>query len=374
MTKQNQRTALGNVPTPDPESAVVTSECTRMADLLAATEQSKDWDGPIRTDDGWREALNDGDGFRHEYDENIAKGAWEFRLLRPGLSIAVVDYTVVHPTPRQHSPGENIVMSAVLSGASHMQNSGGFEGDLERGYCTVYGLHDEDFETMYRPDSPLKWVSIFIDRHNFSEITGLSTEGLPDDLRQYCCDGTAVLPPRNVPLTSAALVAASDIFDCSLTGVFRPAYLTAKAIELSCHILFYYSHSADMDQPASHFTQADFQRLKTARSLLEKNLESPISIEDLSAASGFTRQRLQLGFRLLFGDTVARVRDKYRMQHALELVRSTDLSILEIALATGYEHHASFTRAFKTEYGISPMKMRHAVGQYDSLAPPPNTE
>ena len=52
------------------------------------------------------------------------------------------------------------------------------------------------------------------------------------------------------------------------------------------------------------------------------------------------------------------MRDKIRMEHALNLVRGSALSITQIALETGYEHHSSFTRAFKTAFGMCPAQMR----------------
>ena len=46
------------------------------------------------------------------------------------------------------------------------------------------------------------------------------------------------------------------------------------------------------------------------------------------------------------------------MEHALTLVRESTLPLIEVALDSGYEHAASFTRAFKATYGMSPARMR----------------
>lgn len=346
-----------------------TSESARMTDMLKAANQSKSWPGSIRTDDGWRAPLESGEGFRHEFDDDVADGAWEFHILKPGLSLAIVDYTVVRPTPRLHAPGDNLVLSAVLSGETHMQNRHGFEGDLVHGYCTVYGLNEkEEFRTFYAPGLPLKWVSVFITRDVFFTATGLGKEGLPDDLIRFVDGDAETLPPQNVPLSNAALAATADIFDKVLPGAFTRAFLTAKALELACQILFFYSRSIDEGLSGLRFSQSDFDCLHEAKALLEKKLDSPVNIQDLSTATGLTRQKLQLGFRLLFGDTVARVRDKIRMEHALDLVRTSELSLIQVALETGYEHHASFTRAFKAAYGLSPSNMRQIAQEANALA------
>ena len=47
-----------------------------------------------------------------------------------------------------------------------------------------------------------------------------------------------------------------------------------------------------------------------------------------------------------------------RMRKATHLLRTTDRDILDIALECGYETHESFTRAFKKQYGVSPVEYR----------------
>ena len=194
-----------------------------MTDMLAAAARRDGWDGAVRTDDGWRLPLVDATGFRHEFDEDVACGSWEFRLLRPGLSIATVNYTVQQPTPRRHCPGDNLVLSAMLSGTSHMYRDSGFEGELADGYCTLYGVRqDDEFQTFYHPGKPLKWVSVFLERERFFKTTGLDAADLPDDLLRFLAGGEA-LPPRNIPLSNAALMATTEIFEHSLNGSFAHA-------------------------------------------------------------------------------------------------------------------------------------------------------
>ena len=74
-----------------------------------------------------------------------------------------------------------------------------------------------------------------------------------------------------------------------------------------------------------------------------------------------------IGFRLVYGDTVGQIRDRIRMEHALELLRSSRMSVVEIALESGYHSPASFTRAFKASFGISPGRMRREGFQSQML-------
>ena len=49
------------------------------------------------------------------------------------------------------------------------------------------------------------------------------------------------------------------------------------------------------------------------------------------------------------------------MERAAELLRSTDLSILEIAGRVGYDSQSKFTAAFKSAYQVLPKEYRKAV-------------
>ena len=48
----------------------------------------------------------------------------------------------------------------------------------------------------------------------------------------------------------------------------------------------------------------------------------------------------------------------YRITQARHLIESTDLSLLQIAQACGYERPDSLTRAFKQTYGLTPSNFK----------------
>ncbi len=48
-----------------------------------------------------------------------------------------------------------------------------------------------------------------------------------------------------------------------------------------------------------------------------------------------------------------------RLGHGAELLRSTQLTLADIAQQTGYSTEFSFSAAFRREYGVSPGRFRH---------------
>lgn len=339
-----------------------TSRVTAMEDLLATLKAQQSSAG-VRVGDGWRHPLPDGSGFRHDYDADVARGGWDFYLVGDGLSVALVEFVACRKIARLHSLGDHLVISAVIEGSSPITSSCGLNGELSNGYCTIYGMQTgEEFETVYESGRPLKWVSIFIDRRTFFSATRLQSQDLPPELRSFIQDGMR-LAHRNIPLSNAASLTVLQMLERPFKGSLQRAYLNGKALELICHVLFTLAHDADEDLSDVAFSAADYAKLEKAMAYIRRSLDEPFSIAELAGAVGMTRQRLQLGFRVVYGDTVGRIRDKVRMERALNLVRSSTLSMIDIGLEAGYEHPASFTRAFKAAFGVSPARMRRLSEQ-----------
>lgn len=337
------------------------SDLIHINELIASVGRSDQDEEKVRIDNGWRTQIPGGYGFRHEYEPVTARGAWEFRLLHPGLSVAIVNYAIREEARRSHMMENNLVLSSVLSGHSSINDTVGTEGALTKGYCTVYGhIAGQALETLYSPKQPLKWVSIFIDRSIFRQVMSIQDKEMPTPILDFV-DSNIPIAPRNIPLSTAALSATNDILNCDFEGGYAQTYLYAKAIELACSILHVQKITEEESFSESAFSAQEIRKLKIARKLLEERLHEPFNIMELSKYVGLNRQRLQTGFRLLYNHTAGRLRDKIRMERANELIQFTDLPVIQIALEVGYDHHSSFSRAFRNEFGVSPTDLRLAA-------------
>lgn len=91
---------------------------------------------------------------------------------------------------------------------------------------------------------------------------------------------------------------------------------------------------------------------------IERNLETEISFEHLSRLAGVNKDTLE---RIFIFITRISLRDyirKRRLSKAYEELRNTKLRVIDIALKYGYNSTAAFSRAFKKEFGLSPLKAR----------------
>lgn len=78
----------------------------------------------------------------------------------------------------------------------------------------------------------------------------------------------------------------------------------------------------------------------------------------LAAVSGVSEAHFSRSFREAFGIPPHRYLLARRLEQATTLLRDTELSITEIALATGWESLGSFGRTYRDVTGHSPGAMR----------------
>ncbi|MGN0632748.1 MAG: AraC family transcriptional regulator [Oscillospiraceae bacterium] len=100
--------------------------------------------------------------------------------------------------------------------------------------------------------------------------------------------------------------------------------------------------------------------LMKAVDYINSNYASPISMDDLCRTSGVTKQYLCLLFRKTLNTRPMEYIAKRRIQAAKELLTGSDLTIEEIAEATGFCAASYFCKLFKRYEGITPSRFKNA--------------
>lgn len=86
---------------------------------------------------------------------------------------------------------------------------------------------------------------------------------------------------------------------------------------------------------------------------IERHYDEPLSVETLSAVAGFSKYHFHRIFKSIVGENIADYIRRVRMQ-STPLKLKTNTPITRIALDSGYETNASFSKAFKKHFGMSP--------------------
>jgi len=102
----------------------------------------------------------------------------------------------------------------------------------------------------------------------------------------------------------------------------------------------------------------DAERLSRIATYIEERLHGPVTLEDIARQVHLHPNYLIRYFKKHFGVTPLKYLNRKRMEKARMLLRSTPLSIKEIAERTGFADTNHFAKAFRRESGSSPSAFR----------------
>ncbi len=91
---------------------------------------------------------------------------------------------------------------------------------------------------------------------------------------------------------------------------------------------------------------------------MEQHSEPPLSTLALAESVRITRRQLERLFRLHLNDTPSRFYLGLRLDKARQLLRQTDLSVLEVSIACGFESPSYFTRSYRARFARCPREDR----------------
>lgn len=178
---------------------------------------------------------------------------------------------------------------------------------------------------------------------------------LPEDFWETA---TAVLNPDVVDLAAVSSIC-DQIRTCRLQGTALAFFVQGKCLEAFALTLQYiYAHRTAPDLRLDSRDRAGLEQIKT---LLQRDICSPIPLQNLAAVIGMNQKKMMRGFKQLNGITINRYLQRLRMEKALELLRESEGSVTEIAQAVGYHGDGHFQQVFKNVYGITPGRLRREL-------------
>ena len=95
---------------------------------------------------------------------------------------------------------------------------------------------------------------------------------------------------------------------------------------------------------------------------MEQHTEPPLSTLVLAELVKVTRRQLERLFRLHLDDTPSNFYLRLRLEKARQLLRQTQLSVLEVSIVCGFESPSYFTRSYRLRFACCPREDRRANG------------
>ena len=98
--------------------------------------------------------------------------------------------------------------------------------------------------------------------------------------------------------------------------------------------------------------------IDTAEQFINNNLQKELTIQDISKGTNISKNILYKDFHTCYNCTVKEYINNKRIEKSVELLTNTELSIEEISQAIGFSSAAYFSKLFKLQKGIPPLKYR----------------
>lgn len=151
-------------------------------------------------------------------------------------------------------------------------------------------------------------------------------------------------------ITPAATDLLRDVLGCPARDDVGQAYLAARSQQLLCESLFALTEV----RPVANLPNRTRDLMYRARAILEGDPAKHHTLSSLARSLGLNRTLLAESFRAEFGETVFSFLQKERLRRAWSLLKTPGHGVASVAAQVGYRNATSFTRAFKTHYGITP--------------------
>lgn len=123
--------------------------------------------------------------------------------------------------------------------------------------------------------------------------------------------------------------------------------------------------SADDQQriPLKARIGASQPKLIEAVTLMEANIEEPLSTEDLAFHVGVSRRHLERLFKKHLQTVPSKYYLELRLEQARQLLRQSDKPALQVGLACGFSSASYFSTAYRNHYGLTPREERKRAAE-----------
>lgn len=108
----------------------------------------------------------------------------------------------------------------------------------------------------------------------------------------------------------------------------------------------------------SRYPRVANSALAEAIDVMESNLEEPVPLSDLTDSIGVSGKQMQRLFRTYLNTSPTQYYVRARLELARRLLIQSDMSITEVAIASGFGSLAHFSRSYRSEFGMPPTRHR----------------
>ena len=165
-------------------------------------------------------------------------------------------------------------------------------------------------------------------------------------------------------LDARAYGALVDLLHAQWSGPMLHARLESEILALILG-----SHRLEVRSTRPAAAPRDLEGVRRASSLLARYPERAHTLQSVASEFGLNRNKLARLFREAFGQSFYQFLQRERLQLAWTLLSRSSRKVAHVAGSAGYRDAASFARAFRKHFGVSPRAVGGRMMRSEQLPP-----
>lgn len=212
---------------------------------------------------------------------------------------------------------------------------------------------------IFRANQKLSVNSLEIDRKQFQTKMECEINSLNDELETLFKD---IHAKSNFYYNGNYSLGIADLLSTMLAfeGVnfTRKLFLEGIAYQILTEQILQYQDDQKEENNQSLIRSSELKQIYHVSNFIEMNLTDIPTVESLAKMAGLNVNKLQAGFKKIYGSTVNSFVQAKRLDAAYNLLTRTDMPISEIGESIGLSSKSYFSKIFKEKHGISPSDFR----------------
>lgn len=155
------------------------------------------------------------------------------------------------------------------------------------------------------------------------------------------------------------------------TGFLRSVFLEGKSLQMLVVQISQYQDDQSEDKLPKILRKSDIHKVDYVAKRIQGDLGSNLTVESLAKEAGTNVNKLQEGFKYVYGLTVNKYIQQKKLEYAKDLLMNSDKNISEIVVAIGLNNRSYFSKVFKEKYGVNPkyfLQTRKGKNETDRLS------
>lgn len=133
----------------------------------------------------------------------------------------------------------------------------------------------------------------------------------------------------------------------------------AKLTELKfSELILIVATMPENDALVGYFQDVCNRSRPSLQAVMESNFTYPLSLAEYARLSGRSLSVFKRDFKKIYHTTPGRWLTQKRLEYGKYLLESTDKSVTEVVLDCGLKNSSHFSRAFKKQFGLSPVEVK----------------